>query len=317
MTNKLEDKFVKSLGVLDEESKKIIWNTCISGSQIKKMFYNIRDLYNEKKTVGVEKVFSEKAEEKMKMGRLIEPFIRETASKEFGLKIEYLPDTFAQIANPFFTANIDGFIETEEGLEIVEIKNTEEEDMEKLYEYYKYQIQYYLWFFNAKRARLIALSKGWKLQQLIVERDEPLQMEIVDRANALSKALTEGVFDEMYFSEEEKRIDEANVIIKYLEEQSEISEKINKLKDLKDNAVTIDTMIKELESEIKDIYADDDNKVSLVTDRCTYTLSTIPRKGTINYKQYFKDNNISDTDPILEQYRGKETKVIRGVFTNL
>jgi len=86
MTNKLEDKFVKSLGVLDEESKKIIWNTCISGSQIKKMFYNIRDLYNEKRTVGVEKVFSEKAEEKMKMGRLIEPFIRETASKEFGLE---------------------------------------------------------------------------------------------------------------------------------------------------------------------------------------------------------------------------------------
>ena len=309
----LQDEFVKSLGVLDEDGKKIIWNTCISGSQIKRMFYNMRSFLMEKKTVGVEQFFSDKANEKMEMGRIMEAVIRDTASKKWNLNIQYTPDTYALIANPMFTANIDGFIKHEDGsLEIIEIKNTEEEDIEKLYDYYKYQIQYYMWFFNAKSARLIALSNGWHLQQKLVERDEQLQHDILERANAISKALSTGELDERFFNTEVTE-DAKGIEIKYME--GEMEQKLDKLYDLKNEVAEKEEIIKAWEQEIKDLYASETDKVILATGKCNYSLTTSERKGTINYKQYFADNEI-DQD-ILESYRGKSTITVRGVFTKV
>lgn len=310
----LEDNFVKSLGDLDEDGKKIIWNTCISGSQIKKMFYNMKSFLMEKQTIGTEKIFSDKANEKMEMGRFMEDVIRNLAKRKWSLDIQYTSSTYALKANPFFTANIDGFIKNEDGsLEIIEIKNTEEDDIEKLYDYYKYQIQYYMWFFNAKSARLIALSNGWHLHQLIVQPDEQLQFEIVERANALSKALSTGELDPKYFNPEMEETDTKGVTIKYLE--NEMEEKLNKLYDLKIDVAAKEDEIKALEQEIKDLYANEAEKVILATGKCNYSLTTSQRKGNIDYKQYFADNEIDMNT--LEAYRGKTTTTVRGVFTKV
>lgn len=310
----LQDAFVKSLGKLDEDSKKIIWNTCISGSQIKRMFYNMKSFLMEKQTVGVEQVFSDKANEKMEMGKVMERVIRDTASKKWDLNIQYSPDTYALVENPFFTANIDGFIKNADGsLEIVEIKNTEETDIEKLYDYYKYQIQYYMWFFNAKSARLIALSNGWHLQQLVVGRDEALIGEILNRANAICKAINTGELDEKYFGTNIEETDAKGVTIKYLE--NEMEEKLDKLYDLKIDVAAKEDEIKVLEQEIKDLYASEAEKVILATGKCNYSLTTLQRKGTIDYKQYFADNEIDMST--LEEYRGATTTTVRGVFTKI
>ena len=288
LTNKedvLQDAFVKSLGRLDEESKKIIWNTCISGSQIKRMFYNMKSFLMEKQTVGVEQVFSEKANEKMEMGKIMERVIRDTASKKWDLNIQYSPDTYALVENPFFTANIDGYIvRADNSIEIVEIKNTEETDIEKLYDYYKYQIQYYMWFFNAKSARLIGLSNGWHLQQLVVGRDEALIGEILNRANAIAKALKTGVLDENYFNNEVEEKDAKGIDIRYME--GEMEQKLDKLFELKNEVAEKEEIIKAWEQELKDLYANETDKVILSTTKCSYSLTTSERKGTINYKQY-------------------------------
>ena len=310
----LEDDFVQSLGNLDEEGKKIIWNTCISGSQIKRMFYNMKSFLMEKQTLGVEQIFSDKANEKMEMGRIMEAVIRDTASKKWDLSIQYTPDTYALKANPMFTANIDGFIKNADGsLEIVEIKNTEETDIEKLYDYYKYQIQYYMWFFQAKSARLIALSNGWHLQQFVVKPDEQLQFEILERANAICKAIKTGELDEKYFGANVEETDAKGVTIKYLEDEME--EKLDKLYDLKIDVASKEDEIKALEQEIKDLYASEDEKVILATGKCNYSLTTSQRKGTIDYKQYFADNEIDMST--LETYRGATTTTVRGVFTKV
>lgn len=310
----LEDDFVQSLGNLDEEGKKIIWNTCISGSQIKRMFYNMKSFLMEKQTIGVEQIFSDKANEKMEMGRIMEAVIRDTASKKWDLNIQYTSDTYALKANPMFTANIDGFIKNADGsLEIVEIKNTEETDIEKLYDYYKYQIQYYMWFFQAKSARLIALSNGWHLQQFVVKPDEQLQFEILERANAICKAIKTGELDEKYFGANVEETDAKGVTIKYLEDEME--EKLDKLYDLKIDVAAKEDEIKALEQEIKDLYASEDEKVILATGRCNYSLTTSQRKGTIDYKQYFADNEIDMST--LETYRGATTTTVRGVFTKV
>lgn len=310
----LQDEFVKSLGKLDEDSKKIIWNTCISGSQIKRMFYNMRSFLMEKQTVGVEQYFSDKANEKMEMGRIMERVIRDTASKKWDLNIQYSPDTYALVQNPFFTANIDGYIvNADNSIEIVEIKNTEETDIEKLYDYYKYQIQYYMWFFNAKSARLIALSNGWHLQQLVVGRDEALIEEILNRANAIAKAIKTGELDERYFTNDVEEKDAKGIDIKYME--GEMEQKLDKLFELKNEVAEKEEIIKAWEQEIKDLYASDTDKVILSTSKCNYSLTTSERKGTINYKQYFVDKQI-DTEE-LEAYRGKSTITVRGVFTKV
>lgn len=310
----LQDEFVQSLGNLDEEGKKIIWNTCISGSQIKRMFYNMKSFLMEKKTIGVEQIFSDKTNEKMEMGRIMEAVIRDTASKKWNLNIQYTPDTYALRTNPMFTANIDGFRRTEDGsLEIIEIKNTEEEDIEKLYDYYKYQIQYYMWFFNAKSARLIALSNGWHLQQLVVGRDEALIEEILNRANAIAKAIKTGELDERYFTNDIEEKDAKGIDIKYME--GEMEQKLDKLFELKNEVAEKEEIIKAWEQEIKDLYASDTDKVILSTSKCNYSLTTSERKGTINYKQYFVDKQI-DTEE-LEAYRGKSTITVRGVFTKV
>lgn len=310
----LEDDFVQSLGNLDEEGKKIIWNTCISGSQIKRMFYNMKSFLMEKQTIGVEQIFSDKTNEKMTMGRIMEAVIRDTASKKWDLNIQYTPDTYALKANPMFTANIDGFIKNADGsLEIIEIKNTEETDIEKLYDYYKYQIQYYMWFFNAKSARLIALSNGWHLQQFVVKPDEQLQFEILERANAICKAIKTGELDEKYFGANIEETDVKGVSIKYLE--NEMEEKLNKLYDLKQDVAAKEDEIKSLEQEIKDLYANETEKVILATGKCNYTLTVSERKGTVNYKQYLADHNIDSIE--LEEYRGATTTTVRGVFTKV
>ena len=317
LTNKedvLQDAFVKSLGRLDEESKKIIWNTCISGSQIKRMFYNMKSFLMEKQTVGVEQVFSEKANEKMEMGKIMERVIRDTASKKWDLNIQYSPDTYALVENPFFTANIDGYIvRADNSIEIVEIKNTEETDIEKLYDYYKYQIQYYMWFFNAKSARLIGLSNGWHLQQLVVGRDEALIGEILNRANAIAKALKTGVLDENYFNNEVEEKDAKGIDIRYME--GEMEQKLDKLFELKNEVAEKEEIIKAWEQELKDLYANETDKVILSTTKCSYSLTTSERKGTINYKQYFADKEIDMAE--LEAYRGATTTTVRGVFTKI
>ena len=310
----LQDEFVQSLGNLDEDGKKVIWNTCISGSQIKRMFYNMKSFLMEKQTIGVEQIFSDKANEKMEMGRIMEAVIRDTASKKWDLNIQYTPDTYALKANPMFTANIDGFIKNADGsLEIVEIKNTEETDIEKLYDYYKYQIQYYMWFFQAKSARLIALSSGWHLQQLVVKPDEQLQFDILDRANAICKAIKTGELDEKYFNTELEEKDAKGVDIRYME--GEMEQKLDKLFELKNEVAEKEETIKALEQEIKDLYANEAEKVILATGKCNYSLTTSQRKGTIDYKQYFADNEIDMST--LEAYRGKTTTTVRGVFTKV
>lgn len=308
----LEDEYVKSLGNLDEDSKKIIWGTCISGSQIKKMFYNLRDVYFEKTTMAPEKIFSEKTEEKMAMGRELEPVIRKLANEKWNLNIEYTPDTYVLKANPFFTANIDGFRRTSEGLEIIEIKNTEEEDINKVYEYYKYQIQYYMWFFNAKSARLIALSNGWHLQQLEIEKNEELQHEIVERANALCKAIKDGDVTSDYFNKEEEIADK-NTRVEYVKD--DVAEKLNRLLDITDKIKELEEEEKLIETELKNAFAKENEKVIVATDLCNYSLTMVERKGIVDYKQYFTDNKIDETE--LEKYRKPTTTQIRGVLTKV
>lgn len=313
MENKIIGENFSPLGLLDKQEKNIIWNTTISGSQIRKLFYNIKELYNDKKTQNINSINSVIVEEKMKRGIALEPLIREMAKKEFDLDIKYDPTTFAQVNQPFCTANIDGYIEHEDTtLDIVEIKNTTEMDIEKSYEYYKYQIQYYIWFFRANGAYLITLANGWKLQKKYIEPDMELIQQILDRILALYEALKNNKFDNKIFNENnDNNIKDSEVV--YLESIAE--QNLNRLGDLKKTIETLEEEADILEKELKDNFAKEDKTVTLATNNYSYKLTTSVRKGNIKYKDLLKDKNISDEE--AEKYRGENTIIVKGVLTSL
>lgn len=313
MEQKISGESFYPLGFLGKDEKNIIWKTTISGSQIRKLFYNIKEVYNNKKTQVTNDIFSTVVEEKMKRGIMLEPIIRDMACKEFNLNIKYDPTTFAQREQPFCTANIDGYIENEDTtLDIVEIKNTTETDIEKSYEYYKYQIQYYIWFFRAKGAYLITLSNGWKLQKKYIEPDMTLIQQILDRILALYNALKKDEFDNVLFNENNNDTNKETELI-YL---SDVAEKdLDKLGDLKMKIKELEEEANTLEKDIKDNFAEDNKSVTLATNRYAYKLTTITRKGSVKYKDLLKDKNISDEE--IEKYRGEDITLIKGVLTTI
>lgn len=146
-----------------EIDKETIWaDLNLSGSKFKEWCLNPKEFVKNEK-----KEYSDFVKEKLEIGNAIEAFIFDLAKEKF-TDFEFIKDkeTFTNENKNFCFANVDGFLIKKDTKEkwILEIKNTEIDNMEELAEIYKYQILYYCWFFSLSKARLIAFINGYKLR---------------------------------------------------------------------------------------------------------------------------------------------------------
>ena len=215
--------------VLTYEQKEKIWSTeNLSGSKFKRWVLN-PETFNDN---DVDLSF---IEEKLEWGNLLEDTILKEVVKNFDLK---LTDNFKNTFNKdnTFYANIDGMADNEYGERfIIEIKNSEITDFDRLKETYKYQMAYYSYFFKIKKVIFAVLINGCKLRTEIIDFSD--EWEFVERQlTDFNIYLETGSIPKnkliwkRFFKEEIKTTDHDEILNWYGENQDKIklAEKIKK-----------------------------------------------------------------------------------------
>lgn len=231
---------MKSLGILNQEQKQEIWREKMSGSQVKRIFSDAKNLFlektGEKEIVDLSKT---RAQKYLQAGTYMEGHILEMTKLSFDdLKdIKVTKETYEYADDTYLTANIDGFIgEDINNVDyIIEIKNTTCTSDTELLERYEKQIRYYSNLFDAKEgAYLIAFVNGNELRKIFIARDETKELEIINAISDFRNAVSMGLMPL-----------EASVA------EVEIDESVDGLEDNMATSIEKYTALKEQEKEIK------------------------------------------------------------------
>ena len=120
--------------------------------------------------------FTAKAQQKIKMGALMENTILELAEKQWDVHIQKGEnDRYCHDDNENFTIEFDGLDYDNE--ETWEAKNTEQDEAHLLKQYYA-QVQWNLFISGWNVCNLVYLQNGWYLGRIRIERDD----EFIDKA---------------------------------------------------------------------------------------------------------------------------------------
>lgn len=318
----------KTLGETTLEQKQDIWTNRMSGSQVKRVFSDALNLYKEK--IGEKEpidLSKTKVAERLEMGNIMEPIIVERAKDIFGLDIKVDKDTFESTDDEWFTANIDGYIGTDINniSEIIEIKNTTETNNEKLVSRYRLQIAYYMWFFNAKSAKLIALKNGHELEAIHIARDEEFELEMLNKLHNFKDAIVLGIPPTTQTKEEieEKgrniELTEETIKVEMKDSQEilntfeELKEVNGEIKELKDKKETYEKILKK--SSLMDF-----NKVEVTSGINKYQKLVSERKGAVDYGKMLAALGAKygfDYLAELEKYRKKGSTTITFKITEV
>lgn len=270
---------IKSLGVLSKEQKQEIWKNKMSGSQVKRVKSDTRNLFLEK--TGQKEIKDlgaiAKVAHYLDAGNYMEPVIIDMVRNlRDDLKdIKTTKETFVDANDDWYTANIDGYIgEDINNIDyIIEIKNTTEESNEGILAKYEGQVRYYSKIMDAKKgAFLIALVRGHDLRIIPLMRDEELETKMFDEIESFRQNVELGIEPELEEMSKIKLDDDAGDKISRKEtfiELAKIKEEISGLKDRE----------KELVDSLKSTY-DEDFEIRL--DGFKFTKSTTQRKGSID-----------------------------------
>ena len=309
----------KTLGEIPYEDKKDIWANKMSGSQVKRVFTDLENLYKEKvgekEPVNLNNIPG--LAERLEMGNFMEPVIIKRAMEVHGLDIKIDKSTFESTNDEWFTANIDGYIgkDINNVEEIIEVKNTTVEDNAKLLDSYKYQIAYYMWFFNAKRAKLIALRNGFELVVINVDRNETFEKQMLEKLEEFKMNVDLGLAPSVQ-TESEIKENGKNVVIsdeesleklnkETLESFEKLSEVNNQLSVLKKEKTSLEKVIK------KDL--EEYNKVEINYNGYIFQKNVINRKGSVDYNKLLAELGAKyDFDYLaeVEKFRKPQTKSI-------
>ncbi len=268
---------IKNLGVLTLEQKQEIWKNKMSGSQVKKTLQNPQEQYliktGQKEMIDLSKT---RAKRWLDMGNYMEPVIIEMAKGSLELDIKTDKSTFEKVEDDFFTANIDGYIgESPEAIEtIIEIKNLSKGDVNEMLSNYLNQIDYYMWFFGAKNAKLIALIAGNDLKVIDIERDEAREAAMLAKLKDFQMNLNMGIEPSVVETSNKIDGDEAKELLGPgvpLERFSEVKKELKALKEEE----------KSLINDIKVAFKQYD-KAEVIDGLFTVTKTNSVRKGGID-----------------------------------
>lgn len=255
---------------LSIEEKEKLWKRNVSGSMVKnvlqqpKTTFLIKMGYIKEIKVGkspLEKVipgFNRKSVEKTFWGNHLEEQILEGVNKFYyqnldGKEIKFDKRTFRSNWKERITANIDGytiqdrktstFTKNAPDIEnidmIIENKNMEakgatEQDYNNILDVamhrYEYQIRFYMWFFNAKRALLNVLINGYKIKQVIYPRNKEKEDEILDKVSRFLNIIDYYETNLATGSDEYETLDECLAFLDWTDGEAELGADFNALK---------------------------------------------------------------------------------------
>jgi predicted phage-related endonuclease len=120
-------------------------------------------------TKQIKETVSEVGEQKMAMGLVLEPVIKQLVEKAFNVKLtvdktRYCHDKYERFTIEFDALDYDNRV-------VYEFKNTEKGEKD-LYETYYAQVQFAMYMINWNHARLCYLRNGWELGHIDIPRDD-------------------------------------------------------------------------------------------------------------------------------------------------
>lgn len=127
----------------------------------------------------------------MRLGKRLEPVVREMFEEETGLRVLPTPNCYEHDTEPWMGGSFDGIVECHDGSKaILEIKTSGsdrrwgEAGTPEIPDYYRTQVAWYLAISGFKRAYVAALLKGKTFRVYVVERDLALEADLVASAKA-------------------------------------------------------------------------------------------------------------------------------------
>lgn len=230
---------LKSIGLIEDEVKEL---TCwapgaISGSKVNKIFTDADTTLKEDLNIIPKPDLNADLtiREKLKMGNKMEGYIMDLACEEWPeMRPVVIKHTFNLVGTNYY-ANIDG-ISADHSI-IYEIKNSETNDVEALFERYKWQGIYYCWFFKAKKVVFIFFIRGYKLRRYEYSPVKEDYEELLKKITEFEKAYNEKISD---FFQEVKDIRE------YVLENEDAKKKLARLVEIKKSINELETEDKEL-----------------------------------------------------------------------
>lgn len=120
-------------------------------------------------TKQIEETFSETGKQKMEMGKVMEPIIKDLVEKTLDVKLVVDKTRYQHDMYDMFTIEFDA-LDTFNRV-VYEFKNTEKDEKTILKTYYA-QVQFAMYIIGWDKARICYLRNGWELGYIDVRRDE-------------------------------------------------------------------------------------------------------------------------------------------------
>jgi predicted phage-related endonuclease len=257
-------------------------------------------------TKQITETVTEVGRQKMEMGKVMEPIIKDLSEKYFSIKLTVDKNRYQHDVHEAFTIEFDAL--DWENKVVYEFKNTEKDESTILETYYA-QVQFAMFMIGWNEARICYLRNGWELGYIIVKRDQNFldNMEIV--GNYYAKCLKD---------REQPDPDYINSIV------ANINFYTSKDRGLKGVGQTLDLT----PQEIVDLYAWNDLKRQIAAlelqeqtfkskfsekygkysdGAVTFTNTETLREGGINISELLKDNPQID----IRKYTKEATKFSR------
>lgn len=257
-------------------------------------------------TKQITETVTEVGRQKMEMGKVMEPIIKDLVEKSFNVKLTVDKNRYQHDVHDMFTIEFDA-LDWDNKI-VYEFKNTEKDENTILETYYP-QVQFAMFMIGWKEARICYLRNGWELGYIVVKRDQNFidNMEIVGNyyAKCLQKKeqpdqeyINSVVANINFYTSKDRGLKGVGQTLDLTTE--EISD-LYAWNDLKKQIAALELQEQTFKSKFSEKYGKYSDGV------ITFTNTETLREGGININELLKDNPQID----IRKYTKEATKFSR------
>lgn len=253
--------------------------------------------------------FTEVGRQKMEMGKVMEPIIKEIVEKNFNVNLVVDKNRYCHDELDGFTIEFDALDYNNNT--VYEFKNTEKDEKSILKTYYP-QVQFAMYMIGWEKARICYLRNGWELGYIDVKKDENFIKYMVEAGLYYLDCLENQVKPDLehidkivdnveFYKGEENTLKGAGIALDFNQDEIEL---LYKWKDIK-------TELDKLEFEeqrIKGVFAEKYGKYN--DGSISYSNVESIREGGVDIKALIKDNPSID----VRKYLKEDSKFARQVL---
>lgn len=257
-------------------------------------------------TKQIQETVTEVGRQKMEMGKVMEPIIKDLVEKAFNIKLTVDKNRYQHTMNEMYSIEFDA-LDWENKI-VYEFKNTEKDEASILDTYYP-QVQFAMFMIGWDTAYICYLRNGWELGYIVVKRDQNFidNMELV--ASYYAKCLKNkeqpdpDYIDSItariqFYNKKERGLQGAGVTLNLTPE--EISD-LYAWNDLKKEIAKLETEEQRYKLKFADKYGKYSDGV------LTFSNVETEREGGVNIKELLKDHPEID----IRKYVKENTKFSR------